>query len=71
MDISTIRNIKSKIIYRIPDCNGCSTPKRDNRKIQEILCEHGYDDDFIEKISFDFCYGFGVAKAIILEILDV
>lgn len=57
------------IIHKIP---GYMQSKRrlSMRYIRETMKEYGYDEDYIENISDDFCQGFGVAKDIIIEMLS-
>ena len=47
-----------------------ATPKRDKRRIKEIMYEYEYDDDYIESISDDFCQGWDAAKNIIIKMLS-
>lgn len=57
------------VIHKIPKFSH-STRKRDKRKIKEIMEAYGYDDDYVENISDDFCQGFNTAKDIIVEMLS-
>ena len=47
-----------------------ATPKRDMRRIKEIMREHEYDDDYIESINSDFCEGWNTALSIIVSVLS-
>lgn len=57
-------NTYMKIINRVPSY---TQPKRTKKEIKRIMLEYGYDEDYIEGISDDFCHGFAVAKEIILK----
>lgn len=46
------------------------TSKSDTRKIKEIMRKFEYDDDFIDNINNDFCWGWNAAKDIITQILS-
>lgn len=67
------KNMKSPvhigIIDKIPGYSQ-ATPKRDKRKIKEIMYEYEYDDDYIKSISDDFCQGWDTAKNIITNMLS-
>lgn len=39
------------------------------KKIQEIMSQYEYDEDFVKNIDDNFCQGFGVARDIIFTFL--
>lgn len=47
-----------------------ATPRRDKRRIKEIMKEFDYDDEYIKRISDEFCEGWGVAVDIISAFLS-
>lgn len=60
--------VHSVIDVKIPSYHK-SKKKLCKKKIQEIMREYGYDEDFIKDIDDNFCQGFGVAKEIIYDFL--
>lgn len=46
-----------------------SIEKRQKKKIQALMREHDFDEDFIENIDGAFCRGFDAARSIIIEML--
>lgn len=58
-----------KIINKIPGYT-TSLKNRSKKRIQEVMREHNYDEDFIEAIDDRFCQGFSVARDIIIEMLE-
>lgn len=57
------------IINSIPRYSS-ATPKRDMRKIKEIMREQEYDDAYTQNISQDFCEGWNTARGIIESMLS-
>lgn len=64
-----LKNVYLKIIHKVPSYS-CAEKKTSKKKIQKIMLENEYDEEAVEKISDDFCQGFGIAKAIILELIE-
>lgn len=58
-----------KIINKIPNYT-TSLKNQSKNQIQEIMREHGYDEDYIENIDDKFCQGFGAARDLIIEMLE-
>lgn len=56
------------IINKIPNW-APSIRKRQKKKIQALMHEHGFDEDFIENIDDAFCQGFDTARSVIIELL--
>ncbi len=58
-----------EIISKVPNYTR-NLKNRSKKKIQEIMREHHYDEDFIEAVDDRFCEGFTVARDIIIEMLE-
>lgn len=59
-----LRDVMWKIIdLEIP--SPLSRPKASKRKLQEILKEYKFDDDFIENINVDMLKGWDIAIGIV------
>lgn len=63
-----LKNIYFKIIHKVPSYS-YAEGNTSKRKIKEFMLKCGHDEKYIEGISDDFCQGFGVAKAMILELI--
>lgn len=61
--------IHLSILNKIPGYQKC-TQKRDKKKIQEMMRQYDYDDDFIENMNEDFCLGWNAAREIMIQILS-
>lgn len=64
-----LENAYMKIIHRVPSYF-YGEKKSSKRKIKAIMLKYGHDEDYIENISDEFCQGFGVAKEIILKLIQ-
>ena len=58
-----------KIINKIPGY-AIGLEKHSKKQIQEVMRQHGFDEDFIKAVDDRFCEGFGAAREIIIEMLE-
>ena len=66
--VMNLENVCLKIIHKVPSYS-YAEKNASKRKIKEFMLGCGHDEKYIEGISDEFCQGFGVAKAIILELI--
>ena len=62
-------SLRLEIIEELPSYFQ-SKKKTCKRQISDLMKKYGYDEEFAENISNDFCLGFQTAKEIILKIVD-
>ena len=62
-------NCISTIIHRIPGYHR-GAARLNRKEIQDTLREYEYDDEDIQNISEDFCYGWDAAKYVIVQMLS-